>query len=424
MKVEIILHFPSWISISYGFILGYVYYASGRKGAVEYTMQFFQATCNVNFCESMYVEFYTCKMCWPLVESISVYDALCCKKIVPCVTVPIVIICLHKVYFDNNMQLQYYFQLYGRLNKYGICLDKTKKYTIQDEIGNHFIDKVVEQVKAGKKFTFVLDNIDWDLKVHEMRSDNQNRSVHAVATTLLFDRVSSNHLPDEEPQQSLSKCDIAKTVSMTDGEAAARKQRYKIFAARILCEFIPAFSFLKNIAHVHLQSNYKDKMDAKSVVVPFPVVMKDEKKYAEVVDVLDQLETWIHEIYSQAGLLLPVKVPDTLPLLPASLPGSSRPDQPLSHVRPVVDATDPLAGVKVPCFGDQLTRVRFAGAKDLRAGSHNARDRLDHIYPIRIADWHCKRSFLKVQYVYMVKRAFSWGNIITNCIYQFGYQYN
>ena len=75
----------------------------------------------------------------------------------------------------------------------------------------------------------------------------------------------------------------------------------------------------------------------------------------------------------------------------------SRPDQPASHVPPVPCVEDPLAKVQIPCFGDQLTRVRLAGAKDLRAGSHTARDRLDHLYPFRIVDWHAKRSFLKVK---------------------------
>ena len=58
------------------------------------------------------------------------------------------------------------------------------------------MDKVVEEVRAGKTFSFAIDNIDWDVKVHEMRSDNQNQSVHAVATSLVFDRVQSNHLSD------------------------------------------------------------------------------------------------------------------------------------------------------------------------------------------------------------------------------------
>ena len=58
---------------------------------------------------------------------------------------------------------------------------------------------------------------------------------------------------------------------------------------------------------------------------------------------------------------------------------------------------DPLAKVRVPCFGDELKQERLAGAKDLRAGSHTPQDRLDHLNPYRIVDWHTKTSFLKVR---------------------------
>ena len=53
--------------------------------------------------------------------------------------------------------------------------------------------------------------------------------------------------------------------------------------------------------------------------------------------------------------------------------------------------------VKIPCFGDQLTNVRLAGAKDLRAeaGCHTARDRLDHLYPFRIVDGVLREVFLR-----------------------------
>ena len=74
------------------------------------------------------------------------------------------------------------------------------KYDVQDEIGTHFMEKVVEEVKAGNTFSFVMDNIDWEEKVHDMRSDNQNKTVHAVAISVVFDRVSSTHLVDDEPQ--------------------------------------------------------------------------------------------------------------------------------------------------------------------------------------------------------------------------------
>ena len=100
-------------------------------------------------------------------------------------------------------------------------------------------------------------------------------------------------------------------------------------------------------------------------------------------------------MYSKAGLCAPPEEGHVLPGPPIAAP--SRPDQPLSHVPPVTAAADLLVRVRILCFGDQLTRVRLAGAKDLRAGSHTPQDKLDHLYPFRIVDWHTKRSFLKVR---------------------------
>ena len=272
------------------------------------------------------------------------------------------------------------------------------KYAIQDQIGTHFLDKVIQEVKAGKTFSFVLDNIDWEEKVHDMRSDYQNKSVHAVATSVVFDRIPSTNLDDEEPQQSLSDVDIVQLVELREDDLLELRQMYKMIAAKILYEHFPAFGFLKDIVgNFGLSSKYKAEMEVKSTVVPFPVLLKDEKKYGEVVDVLDQLETWVHKIYAKAGIIEDCESYDVCSSADIGvMPTASRPDQPLSHAHPAPDPNDPLAKVRVPCYGDQLTRVRLAGAKDLRAGCHTARDRLDHIHPIKVADWHCKRSFLKV----------------------------
>ena len=84
-----------------------------------------------------------------------------------------------------------------------------------------------------------------------------------------------------------------------------------------------------------------------------PILMKDEKKYSECVDVLDQLEKWTYEIYSAAGLCTSSDAPAQSTYQPPcsdttvpTIGHSSRPDQPASHVPPTASEDDPLKGIK------------------------------------------------------------------------------
>ncbi len=267
------------------------------------------------------------------------------------------------------------------------------KYAVLDEIGKTFLDRAAELVKAGYKFVYVLDNIDWEEKAHDMRQEVQNRSVHAVATSIVFDRVSDQGLPDSGPQQSLKDCNVHQVVDINPLELEAIRNRYKILVGQLLFEHFPAFEMFKPFFPTSTSCHkYSNEMSTKSEVLTMPILMKDEKKYSELVDVLDQLEKWTQDIYSSAGLCSG----DTDEELPPPIQAHSRPDQPAAHVPPVSSDSDPLHGVRIPCFGDQLTRVRLSGARDLRAGCHSAKHRLDHLYPFVIVDWHTKRSFLKV----------------------------
>ena len=284
-----------------------------------------------------------------------------------------------------------------RFQRYGFSLDPSKKYGLLDEIGRHFLDRAIELTRQGKRFSIVLDNIDWEVRAHDMREDHQNVSEHAVSSTLVFDRVPSDHLPDCGPKQDIKAVDPG-IFLLSDDELSHIACRYRIYAGRIVVKVFPALSFLADLVPKHIPHQYSEEMKQKSEVITMPVLMKDEKRYAECVEVMDTFEEWIQDIHTKASDV-PATDIDAVPHPPHARPeihGPSRPDQPASHAPPRQDPVDPLCGVKVPCIGDQLTRVRFAGAKDLRAGSHTSRDRLDHLYPFRCAAWHTKRSFLKV----------------------------
>ena len=69
-------------------------------------------------------------------------------------------------------------------------------------------------MKSGNTFVYVLDNIDWEEKPHDIRQDVRNKSVHAMATSIVFNRVPDNGLPNSGPQQSLKNCNAYQLVNI------------------------------------------------------------------------------------------------------------------------------------------------------------------------------------------------------------------
>ena len=181
-----------------------------------------------------------------------------------------------------------------------MCLDPSKKYDILDEIGSHFLDQAVELTRqGGGEFCVVLDNIDWEIKVHDMGQEDQNVSEHAVASTIVFDRVKSSHLPENGPKRDINTT-APGIFLLSDEDLSEIADRYRIYAARIFVEFFPALDFLADLLPKHIPHEYSELMKQKSDIITMPVLMKEEKKYADCVDAMDTLETWIHDIYTKA----------------------------------------------------------------------------------------------------------------------------
>lgn len=315
----------------------------------------------------------------------------------------------------------------------GFSLGHSKKLFLLDLVGGHFADKVIEEVIKGKKLqgTNILHNStyglakfllfhslslfiqgtgdNWDLRIHphDMRKDNQNEDLHYFASCLIVERVPCIESTDVSPQKDIKTLPNSEFL-LNEEETTKLRNDFMVLVGRELIKYIPSLSFLKSVVPLHIQHMYQREMSQKSTIVPLPMQLKDEKQYDDVVDILCDYENTVEDIYAKAGV---IQLPqDNRPAQPdGPLQGlHSDPDQPGGHSNRN-DPEDHLQNISVPFGGDQLTRVRFVGAKDLRRGCHTAKDRFDHVSPFTVELFHTKMSFVQVHtlhinsYNYMVE---------------------
>jgi hypothetical protein len=133
---------------------------------------------------------------------------------------------------------------------------------------------------------------------------------------------------------------------------------YTLLIARVLAKFIPAFKFCESTVNKHIIGQFSEELARKNKVVPLPVVAKNEQKYADVVDILDQYENIIQKTSEEANI--------------------------------------PISSVHIG--GDQLTRERFSGAKRLRAAALTESEKFGHLKPITFELFDLQMAFLTLFY--------------------------
>ena len=293
-------------------------------------------------------------------------------------------------------------ELYRQLSHCGICQSHSQKKILFDIFGSHFIQLISDKVKNGSSFHLCFDNLAWMVRASHLDDNNKNRDVHAITTSYVIDRVDFAKMDGrnlDEPKKKMDEI-TPEIFQLNHAEKNQMREDYIVLVARILAKEIKAFNFMSKIADEPLIKKYADEMRTKTDMRFFEVVFANEVKYNELMRCMDQMEKWIHEIYKNAGLLKKTDgiIRQNAPENPLPTSTRSRRGQPGAHMRPMPEPTDPLREIHIPLSADQLSRVRAAGAKDMRAGSVAANDRYDHLYPILCNLWHAKKSYLNFVY--------------------------
>ena len=221
--------------------------------------------------------------------------------------------------------------------------------------------------------------------------------LHLFASNIIKNRVNFFNLPNDTPLRDVKSLP-RETFLPNYHELKQYTSTTKVLIGRLFIEYFPKFSIFKNCIPKHIPHKFSDEMAKQSMIISLPIINANEASYADCVKILRTYEDWISEMYIKANFLNVEPNRDN-PHVPAN--ASARPSQPGAYK--IFTDGDAMKEMKIMFNGDQLTRVRFAGAKDLLAGAHTPSDRLEHCSPFKPVMWHTKASFLQYCFSFLYK---------------------
>ncbi|CAC5402623.1 unnamed protein product [Mytilus coruscus] len=258
-------------------------------------------------------------------------------------------------------------QLLNRLHSIHLTLSESSKRNIIREFGEQLEEKLIRDVSDGKNGKLNGDNLDIRVNTNDVRMNNKNKDYHFFATNFVLNRISTERQPIVHHDSHEPSLEI---FLPNETETLVYKNSLKILLGRILVEYMPGFQWMKKVLPDHIDHPHREEMKRKSVVHMLPLSLNNECSYDGCVRIMDEYIEMINRWYRKAGRAAEL---DTL---------------------------------QIPVGGDQLTRVRFQGAKTLRAGAHTKQERFDQLYPMVIELFHTLQDFLEK----LCKRFLKLGN--------------
>ena len=200
-------------------------------------------------------------------------------------------------------------------------------------------------------FKFWGDNVDKKRGVRDVRSDHQKSLVHMYSILAGRSRTPASHLSHQGTVADLAGLSYTEFLPTQD-DVECVTSNLVVIVSRILTEYISDLSPLSKAVIKHIPHKYSAQMSKKSEVVVLDVLMKNEAKHSDMIDILKHIVGYLGDNYP--------------------------------HEK------------RVASGGDQLTTERQVGAQRHVMCGNRAEDRLDVLEP-QTEDWHCLVVLLMVR---------------------------
>ena len=139
-------------------------------------------------------------------------------------------------------------------------------------------------------FNFWGDNVDKQRHVRNLRSDHQGEMLHMFS--LLVGR-SRTPAPEHPFTGQLSNDYFLPNIS----DITAVKSNMVVLVSRILTQYFPGLAPLSKVVPKHIPHRYSSQMRQKSEVAVLDVLMKNETKHTDMLDIMAAMQDYLGENY-------------------------------------------------------------------------------------------------------------------------------
>ena len=191
-----------------------------------------------------------------------------------------------------------FFQMYDRLSQVNLCVSYPATLSVMDEVSRLHRVPLAKWIADGDVTKFITDNVNKKHKRRDERSNNKGEMLNMVSILASKSRTPAPSLSHSGTMGRVS--DLSPSVFLpTSDDVESVKSNLVIIVSRVLTQYISALSPLKKSIEQHIRHRYSTEMSRKSEVVVMDVLMKDETKHSDMIEIMTTMQEYLGQDYDE-----------------------------------------------------------------------------------------------------------------------------
>ena len=193
--------------------------------------------------------------------------------------------------------------MYARLNHVNACTSYSATLDMVNDISKFNTAPIKKWIEEGTVFKFWGDNVDKQQKVRDIRSDHQSTMLHMYSILVASSRTQGSLLSHRGRVSSLGEVPAEFFLPSTD-DVDKLNSNLVVLVSRVLTEYFPQLAHFRKHVVNHIEHLYTREMSSKSEVYIMDVLMKNESKHKDMIEIMEQLQDYLGKGYDEERVIL------------------------------------------------------------------------------------------------------------------------